>query len=113
MKAITHCKKGHEFTPENTYTYASNGKRTCRKCRRAFMSKYQKVYTLRWNEYSKNYNTVNYRGALADGYVRSVLMQQGLKREQITPEIIEAKRVQLKLKRAARQLMKTTNEARP
>jgi hypothetical protein len=26
----THCIKGHEFTPENTYTY--NGKRQCRKC---------------------------------------------------------------------------------
>lgn len=29
----THCKRGHEFTPENTYTY--RGSRTCRECKRA------------------------------------------------------------------------------
>lgn len=28
----THCKRGHEFTPENTRVY--NGKRICRACRR-------------------------------------------------------------------------------
>lgn len=27
----THCKRGHEFTPENTATY-SRGNRTCRQC---------------------------------------------------------------------------------
>lgn len=26
----THCKRGHEFTPENTYT--GNGNRACRQC---------------------------------------------------------------------------------
>ena len=26
----THCKRGHEFTPENTYVY--KGHRTCKKC---------------------------------------------------------------------------------
>lgn len=29
----THCKHGHEFTPENTYTKA-NGNRSCRECGR-------------------------------------------------------------------------------
>jgi len=29
----THCGRGHEFTPENTYTYPS-GKRACRTCQR-------------------------------------------------------------------------------
>ena len=28
----THCKRGHEFTPENTWTY--RGLRYCRQCRR-------------------------------------------------------------------------------
>lgn len=30
--ALTHCKHGHEFTPENTYI-KPNGYRNCRKCR--------------------------------------------------------------------------------
>ena len=30
----THCKRGHEFTPENTYRYA-DGRRGCRTCQRA------------------------------------------------------------------------------
>ena len=28
----THCKRGHEFTPENTYNY--HGQRLCRECNR-------------------------------------------------------------------------------
>jgi hypothetical protein len=31
----THCKWGHPFTPENTYTKPGNGSRGCRICRRA------------------------------------------------------------------------------
>lgn len=31
--AKTHCKRGHAFTPENTYVWAGNGARVCRKCR--------------------------------------------------------------------------------
>lgn len=30
----THCKRGHEFTPENTYIYPSRGVRYCRTCHR-------------------------------------------------------------------------------
>lgn len=29
----THCPRGHEFTPENTYIQPSNGGRICRQCR--------------------------------------------------------------------------------
>lgn len=32
--AVTHCPSGHEYTPENTYTYPS-GYRYCRSCRKA------------------------------------------------------------------------------
>lgn len=32
-RALTHCKRGHEFTPENTYNY--DGKRVCRECSNA------------------------------------------------------------------------------
>ena len=31
-KAMTHCKRGHEYTPENTYRYGSV--RDCRECRK-------------------------------------------------------------------------------
>lgn len=30
----THCKRGHEFTPENTYINPSNKSRNCRTCDR-------------------------------------------------------------------------------
>lgn len=30
----THCKRGHEFTPENTYTQLKTGHRFCINCRR-------------------------------------------------------------------------------
>lgn len=32
--AKTHCKHGHEFTPENTYVYVKTGTRHCRACQR-------------------------------------------------------------------------------
>jgi hypothetical protein len=32
-RARTHCKRGHEFTPENTYLYRNQ--RLCKECRRA------------------------------------------------------------------------------
>lgn len=33
QRAKTHCKRGHKFTPENTYIYP-NGERECRTCAR-------------------------------------------------------------------------------
>ena len=37
--AKTHCKRGHEFTDENTYRY-SDGRRSCRVCMRMHAQKY-------------------------------------------------------------------------
>jgi hypothetical protein len=34
MRNRTHCKRGHPFTPENTYVIPSTGSRSCRACRR-------------------------------------------------------------------------------
>lgn len=31
----THCRKGHELTPENVYFYAGKNERQCRLCRKA------------------------------------------------------------------------------
>ncbi|MFF5703430.1 HNH endonuclease signature motif containing protein [Streptomyces sp. NPDC012794] len=36
----THCKTGHEFTPENTYVMP-NGRRSCRTCRNAASLRYR------------------------------------------------------------------------
>lgn len=36
----THCKRGHEFTPENT-TVDARGSRSCRECKRAQVRKYR------------------------------------------------------------------------
>lgn len=38
-KGKTHCKNGHEFTPENTYLHPS-GSRLCRTCRRVYRNNY-------------------------------------------------------------------------
>ncbi|MFD4992816.1 hypothetical protein ACFWH7_04335 [Cellulosimicrobium cellulans] len=35
QRAKTHCPHGHEYTPENTIVYPSDGRRRCLTCRRA------------------------------------------------------------------------------
>ena len=40
----THCKRGHEFTPENTYTY--RGMRSCRLCARIKAKRYRERHGL-------------------------------------------------------------------
>lgn len=39
--ALTHCRNGHEFTPDNTY-YDPNGHRNCRICQRAAVARYRR-----------------------------------------------------------------------
>ena len=41
-KGITHCKRGHEFTPENTRI--SDGRRVCRTCVKLRMRDWRKVH---------------------------------------------------------------------
>lgn len=42
-KRGTHCSKGHEFTPENTFTRAYDKARVCRECRKQYArEKYQR-----------------------------------------------------------------------
>lgn len=42
----THCKNGHEFTPENTYIYFKSGKeqRACRACRQLAVKRYAQSF---------------------------------------------------------------------
>lgn len=40
-RAATHCKNGHEFTPQNTYVRPASGKRVCRTCRLDYMRNYK------------------------------------------------------------------------
>lgn len=39
---VTHCKNGHEYTPENSYFW--RGKRKCRGCSRDAVSRYAKAH---------------------------------------------------------------------
>lgn len=36
-RSKTHCKRGHEFTPENTYIVPGTGRRSCKTCRLALV----------------------------------------------------------------------------
>jgi hypothetical protein len=49
----THCKRGHEFTPDNT-RHLANGRRSCRECSRAY-----------WRAYARNKRAV----VIEDGQV--------------------------------------------
>lgn len=49
-KATTHCKRGHEFTPENTKLHSTTGSKVCRTCQRD----YQREWMREYRERSKN-----------------------------------------------------------
>ena len=41
QRSLTHCLRGHEFTPENTIIRKSTGRRACRTCARAKQNAWQ------------------------------------------------------------------------
>lgn len=41
----THCPKGHEYTPENTYSPKGTAWRQCRKCWKVYRPKRRKTFT--------------------------------------------------------------------
>jgi Recombination endonuclease VII len=45
----THCKRGHEFTPESTYVNAK-GHRICRECARLGQQRYREKYPEKYKE---------------------------------------------------------------
>jgi len=52
--SLTHCKHGHEFTPENTIHFRGTpNARHCRTCRNARCRKYYKLYGKSKQEYTK------------------------------------------------------------
>lgn len=51
----THCKNGHEFTPDNT-THSNHGRRRCKKCRAI---EFEKFKQLRPERYKQSYTQAN------------------------------------------------------
>ena len=62
--AKTHCKRGHEFTPENLYASIS-GKRICKACKRAHKARFHAANTNKSSEYSARYRANRARGRAA------------------------------------------------
>ena len=46
-EATTHCKRGHEFTPENTAFHSVSGSKVCRTCMRDYQREYKRAYRAR------------------------------------------------------------------
>ena len=65
--------------------------------------KYRENNKEKLNIKSKKYSTI-VRNELADSYVKLQLTAQGFLKDQITPELIELKRIMLKTKRLCQQL---------
>ena len=66
-----------------------------------------KAYRAKWRENNPEKvkaKNDKYTTELKDAYIKAMLRQQGFKNEQITPELIELKRITLKTTRLCRQL---------
>lgn len=51
----THCKRGHEFTPENTYIMPNSGSRLCRTCHAEYTRKYQQDHPEKMRRYQRKW----------------------------------------------------------
>ena len=51
---VTSCKRGHPYTPENTYVQKGTGRKSCKECRtaayRTFLDKNPHYHRDRWRE---------------------------------------------------------------
>lgn len=94
----THCKRGHLFDEENTYTNPTSGKRVCKICRRNYKSSskpkiYNKQYYLKnktkineyrlvnrdkWKAYLKNYDLIKKYGITTEQVEFILENQKGL-----------------------------------
>jgi HNH endonuclease len=45
--ATTHCKRGHEFTPENTRLHSATGSKVCRQCMRDYQRQWMREHRKR------------------------------------------------------------------
>ena len=85
-KVKTHCKLGHEFTPENTYIHKKSGIRACRLCRGIRdqqsirdpikMRKWRKEWRERNPDYHKNNWLMRAYGISLED-LREMLVNQG------------------------------------
>jgi hypothetical protein len=74
----THCKRGHEFTPENTYTHPSNGCRSCRACIDSWHAEHPTSVKAAARKYSWNWRLKNLYHLTQEEYDRRYVEQKGL-----------------------------------
>lgn len=53
MASKTHCPKGHEYTPENTYTHPVDGRRVCNGCRGIYREEHREERREKSREYMR------------------------------------------------------------
>ena len=117
-KALENRRKYYEANKEREFEnrrkyYEANKEKDLANARKWRETNKEKVaeYSRKWAEANpekakasvKKFNVL-YKAELRDPYVKQILRQQGFKSEQITPELIELKRITLKTKRLCRQL---------